>query len=125
MDVRHQNRIKVVQNLFAHAYEAPSVTLPFPDDEISKAILSRVGELDAKIHEHATKFPIDKIAKIDLAILRLAVYEMTIVRKEPSKVIINEAIELAKELGGEKSYSFINGVLGQIVKDHEHSVKPA
>ena len=69
------------------------------------------------ITQTAPEWPLDKLNKTDLAILRLAVYELTITKKEPVKVIIDEAIELAKELGSESSSSFVNGVLGTIVKD--------
>ena len=73
--------------------------------------------LDEEIRKAAPEFPIDKINKIDLAILRLAAYEMLITRTEPPKVIIDEAIELAKEFGGETSPSFINGALGKILQN--------
>ena len=61
-------------------------------------------------------FPISKIAKIDVAILRLAVYELIFEKNTPPKVIIDEAIELAKEYGSDSSPSFVNGVLGSIYK---------
>jgi len=61
-------------------------------------------------------WPVDKLNKIDLAILRLAIYELER-KKTPPKVIIDEAVELAKEFGGENSPSFINGVLGTIYKE--------
>ena len=58
----------------------------------------------------------DKINKIDLAILRLAVYELLVEKTQPPHVIIDEAIELAKEYGNESSSSFVNGALGNIIK---------
>lgn len=69
--------------------------------------------------EAAPKWPIEKINRIDLAILRLAVWELFYKRKTPPKVAIDEAIELAKEFGAENSPSFINGVLGTIFKKKE------
>lgn len=72
--------------------------------------------LDEKIQSAAPEWPVDKIAKIDLAILRLAIYELLIEKKEPPKVIIDEAIELAKEFGNDNSPKFVNGVLGTILK---------
>ena len=71
--------------------------------------------LDEKIKDAAPEFPINKINKVDLAILRLATYELLITKKEPPKVIVDEAIELAKEYGGENSPGFINGALGKII----------
>jgi len=74
-------------------------------------------ELDKEIATSAPQWPIDKLNRIDLSILRLATYEM-INSDTPPKVIIDEAVELAKEFGGESSPSFINGVLGDILKRH-------
>ena len=79
-------------------------------------ILKNTKVVDKKITESAPRYGIDKISKVDLSILRLAVYELTIEKREPPKVIINEAIELAKELAGEKSPAFINAVLGKVYK---------
>ena len=53
-------------------------------------------------------------AKVDLAIMQLAVYELIFEKKEPAKVIINEAVELAKEMGSDKAFGFVNAVLGKI-----------
>lgn len=76
----------------------------------------RLPEIDEYIVKAAPDWPIDKIAKIDLSILRLATYELVIVKKEPHKVVIDEAIELAKEFGNDQSANFINGALGSILK---------
>ena len=62
-------------------------------------------------------WPIEQISKIDLAVLRLAVYELLIDKSQPQKVVIDEAIELGKEFGNEHTSSFINGVLGSVVKE--------
>ena len=87
--------------------------LPYKHDELTQDIILHIADIDTRIGVFATKFTIDKMAKVDLAILRLAVYEL-IHAKEPIKVVINEAVELAKEFGGDKSYTLINGVLGKI-----------
>jgi len=112
MDSRHKQRIKIVQQLFANQY-SPLQNL----DTKSKTILINSKKIDLQIEKHAPKYNIDKIAHVDLAILRLALYEMLIEQKQPNKVIINEAIELAKELGGSKSPAFINAVLGKIYQN--------
>ena len=115
MDTRHEKRIEIVQNLFAYEF-TPQTTERFANtEETSQKVISHLPDIDKTIASLAVKFPIEKIAKIDLAILRLAVFELQIEPKEPKKVVINEAVELAKELGGEKSYSFINGVLGKLI----------
>lgn len=91
-----------------------------PNQEFSKKtlrVLKKKNKIDPIIAKTAPEWPLEKLNKIDFAILRLAVYELTVEKKEPVKVIIDEAVELAKELGGESSPSFVNGVLGTIVKD--------
>ena len=109
MDSRHQQRIKIVQQLFANQYDSKqNLNLK------SKQVLKNRNKLDKYIQNNAPKYKIDKIAHVDLAILRLALFEMLIEQKQPNKVIINEAIELAKELGGNNSPAFINAVLGKI-----------
>ena len=67
----------------------------------------------------APEWPIDQIAKIDKAILRMSLYELLIKREVPPKVAINEAVELAKEFGGDNSSKFVNGVLGTIFRQSE------
>ena len=115
MDKRHRLRIETIQNLFASSFNLPN-NMPYPDNQTTGEVLKHLAEIDAKIQEHAPKFPVDRIAKTDLMILRLAIYELMIEKKEPEKVIINEAVELAKEFGGERSYAFVNAVLGKLVK---------
>ncbi|MCX6731209.1 MAG: transcription antitermination factor NusB [Candidatus Roizmanbacteria bacterium] len=114
IDARHKRRIEVVENLFAYSFVQPSFKAPHKSD-LFESIIPKIPEIDVKIVEFAPKFPIDRLSKIDLAILRLAIYELMVCPSEPIKVIINEAVELAKELGGEKSYTFINGVLGKLI----------
>lgn len=86
-------------------------------DSSIDAIRQNLPDLDQKIQQAAPEWPIDKIAKIDLAILRLATYELIVERKEPPKVVIDEAVELAKAFGNENSPKFVNGVLGTILKE--------
>ena len=114
MDSRHKKRIEIVENLFAYSFVQPSFKVPHKN-EMFDAIVLKLPEIDAKIVEFAPKFPIDRLSKIDLAVLRLAIFELHIQPIEPVKVVINEAVELAKELGGDKSYTFINGVLGKLI----------
>ena len=113
-DPRHLRRIKLIQNLFAYSFLAEN-NQP-NEEESADIIITRLPEIDALIHEHAPKYPIERIARMDLAILRLAIYELVIAKEEPPKVIIDEAVTLAKEFGGDRSYAFINAVLGAIYK---------
>lgn len=64
-------------------------------------------------------FPIDRIFKIDLAILLVATNELVNYKETPVKVVVNEAVELSKKYSTDKSYSFINGVLAKIIKNIE------
>jgi N utilization substance protein B len=79
--------------------------------------LKNIKRFDKLIEKSAPEWPIDQISIIDKNILRLAVYELTSKNDIPPKVIINEAIELGKQFGGDNSSKFINGVLGTIMDD--------
>ena len=74
----------------------------------------KLAELDARIEEHSHKWSHNRISRVALAVLRLAVYEMLYEDETPVSVAINEAVELAKRYGGEEDSSFVNGVLGGI-----------
>lgn len=119
MDPRHEERINIVQNLFALTFDGVENNIPHPDDVVTTEIIKKLSEIDALIQEHAPKYPLDRIAKTDVSILRLAVYELIIDPKEPAKVVINEAVELAKEMGNDRSFAFVNAVLGSILKEHK------
>lgn len=114
-DPRHAKRQKTIEDLFKLEFHKQKVS------GYAKKIISKKDIVDNEIKKSAPEFPIEKINKVDLAILRLAFYELMIEKNQPTKVIIDEAIELAKEYGGEKSPSFINGALGRFVKDGRHS----
>ena len=79
------------------------------------AIAEKVEMIDEKINASVTGWKTSRMGKVDLTILRLAVYEIEWDEEVPQGVAINEAVELAKRYGGEESRSFINGVLGKIV----------
>lgn len=110
-DPRHKKRQTIIQSLFAHSFLKQETK-----GKQIKKISQNIDKIDALIEQAAPQWPIDKIAKIDLAILRLAVFELLIEKEQPSKVIIDEAVELAKEYAGDTSPAFINGVLGTLLK---------
>ena len=87
--------------------------------DLVKGTLKNEKKLDEMIVPAAPEWPIDQIAKIDKAILRMSLYELLIKRDVPPKVAINEAVELAKEFGGDNSSKFINGVLGTIFRQSD------
>lgn len=80
---------------------------------------AKIDELDATIQPIAPEWPVSQIARIDRAILRLSLYELLHTEDVPPKVVINEAVELAKAFGGENSSKFVNGVLGTAYRQTE------
>ncbi|MEY2664898.1 MAG: hypothetical protein RLZZ480_3 [Candidatus Parcubacteria bacterium] len=98
---------------------APNKTdMPFMT-KLLDGVMAKQPELDLVIEKAAPEWPIDRISPVDRNILRLGLYELLFAdRKEvPAKVAINEAIELAKQFGGENSSRFVNGVLGAVYKE--------
>ena|SRR3990167_2856735 len=84
---------------------------------IVEGVKSKLREIDKQIIAVASEFPIDQIASIDKAIIRLAIYEIIFDDDVPAKVAINEAVELGKNFGNDNSYKFINGVLGTVYRN--------
>jgi N utilization substance protein B len=116
-DPRHTKRIKVVKNLFAYSFPQLEDNLPYAQEEMTQDIINNLKRIDIFIEKYAPKYPLEKIAKTDLAILRLAIYELVVNSVQPKKVIIDEGVKLAKEFGGERSFAFVNAVLGAILKN--------
>lgn len=112
LDPRHKKRKKIVKKLFSYSFQKKEI------DSDLKPIIDNLKKIDALITDCAPEWPVKKLNKIDLAILRLAIYEL-ISKKNPKKVIIDEAIELAKEYGSQNSAKFINGVLGAVLTKNE------
>lgn len=107
-DPRHKRRQKIIKDLFRADFHKQKIS------KEAELILTHKNFIDENIQKAAPEFSIDKINKIDLVILRLAAFELLVEKKEPPKVIIDEAIELAKEYGGETSPAFINGAIAHI-----------
>lgn len=110
-DPRHIRRIKLMQSLFSWEFQ-PKAREP---KEISN-IVKNLKEIDNLIEKSAPDRPLRQINKTDLAILRLAVFELIIEKQAPPKVILDEAVELGKEFGSDSSAAFINGALGKLIK---------
>lgn len=85
--------------------------------DIVKGVVLYQQEIDSAIKRFAPDWPLEKITTVDRNVLRIASYELLHNFEIPSKVAINEAIELAKTFGGESSGKFVNGVLGAIYRD--------
>lgn len=88
-------------------------------EQLVKGVVQRKAELDAVITKYAPAFPVEQMSIIDRNILRLAIFEMLFGQKTPVKVVINEAIELAKTFGSESSSRLVNGVLGVVAGEHD------
>jgi N utilization substance protein B len=82
--------------------------------ELVRGVIENRERIDETIRLTAPAWPLDQIAAVDRNILRLAIYEILIDNRVPMRAAINEAVELAKEFGGETSPKFINGVLGSV-----------
>ena len=110
-DPRHLQRKVIVKNLYATELNRSTI----PSLTTSK-ILPHLTEIDQLIVKCAPEWPLSQINRVDLAILRLGLYELKFKPTTPPKVVIDEAVELAKTYGSESSASFVNGVLGSVLK---------
>lgn len=131
MKARHQARIVALQTLYEidcvdHApgvvleQRLAEVHLPASAIGFSRRLVSGVLKhksiLNAFIHQHAPEWPLEQMAYIDCNILRIALFEFAIDGSTPTKVAINEAVELAKAFGSDSAPRFVNGVLGTLVE---------
>lgn len=97
---------------FAPEFDERSFTLA-----LIKGIIDKQNDITAAITKFAPDWPIERITTVDRNVLRIGIYELVFDDQIPSKVAINEAIELAKTFGGESSGKFVNGVLGAVYRD--------
>ncbi|MDG1990264.1 MAG: transcription antitermination factor NusB [Dehalococcoidia bacterium] len=130
---RHKSRIAIFQSIYESELTNHAIVDSFTNvaeslklsdssknfcSEIIGGIIKNKKEIDKMIESKATQFPIDQMPTVDLAILRLAIYEIDYHEdKQPIEVIINEAIEIAKAYGSNSSGAFINGVLAGIFNE--------
>lgn len=99
--------------------EAPTAEDAAFSQEVLRGIEAHREEIDARIDEMAIGWRIGRMPRVDLSILRVAIYEMLYREDIPAGVSINEAVELAKAFGGERSSAYINGMLGTLAKKLE------
>lgn len=127
---RRDGRVAALQYLFAWSINTPKnlsddirtflETLEKPrehysfGEELIRGVVDNVGEIDGRIRGLAHNWDFDRIAKIDLAILRLAIYEMIYRKDIPPVVSINEAIDLSKQFSNHDAKRFINGILDRM-----------
>lgn len=139
---RHLGRIVALQTLYEHEFRLSCNDTKLDVDEILqrnihryhdtiddqdfiiklvKGVIKEQDELDAALQPVAPEWPINQIARMDRLVLRLGLYELLHEPSVPPKVVINEAVELAKAFGGENSSKFVNGVLGTVLRSQDGS----
>jgi len=137
---RHLGRIIALQTLYEQDFRRESDDVNLDLDEVLARNIQRYADqvddkkfieklvrgvaksekdLDTKLQPIAPEWPIDQIARVDRVVLHIGLYELEHEKDTPPKVVINEAVELAKEFGGENSSKFINGVLGTVMRQRE------
>ncbi len=137
---RHLGRIIALQTLYEQDFRRESGDTGLDEAEVLKRNIARykdmvddidfisrlvagvskhTTELDKKLQPIAPEWPIDQIARMDRLVLRIGLYELENDTDVPPKVVINEAVELAKAFGGDNSSKFINGVLGTALRNIE------
>lgn len=115
LDFRKKEEAQEAKDIFFE--ENPDVSAQDKDFilEVVQGTQSKLDEIDAVIAKAAKGWSIDRMSKVDLAILRLAVYEMLFMEDTPKSVAINEAVEMAKKFSSDEAPAFINGILGNII----------
>jgi N utilization substance protein B len=142
---RHLGRIIVLQTLYEQEFRRECGDATFDLQEVLRRNIERyhetvddrdfikqlahgvnqhADELDAQLQPLAPEWPIAQIARMDRLVLRIGAYELQYDQSVPPKVVINEAVELAKAFGGDNSSKFINGVLGSLLKQLEAAQSP-
>jgi N utilization substance protein B len=91
-------------------------------DHLIRGVLNNRDHIDQFITDYAPEWPLEQITIIDRNILRIGCYELLFDEQIPPKVAINEAIEIAKQFGGESSGKFVNGVLGAIYQKNKEDI---
>jgi N utilization substance protein B len=85
--------------------------------ELCRAIEARSGEVDAALRRHLEHWSFERLGSIDRAVLRLAAAELLVLRDTPARVILDQAVDLARRFGGEESGPFVNGVLDRLARE--------
>ena len=112
----------VIKNFASHNFNERDFIL-----DLVKKSIEKLSEIDKNIEKFAPQWPIEKMTVIDRNILRLGIFELLFSCQTPPKVVINEAIEIAKTFGSSNSPKFVNGVLGAIyeeIKKEKSETKP-
>jgi len=137
---RHLGRIIALQTLYEREFRLECLDANFELDEVINRNIGRYAELvddhdfiiqliqgvitnqidiDNTLRPIAPEWPLEQIARMDRIVLQIGAYELIYSDKVPPKVVINEAVELAKSFGGDNSSKFINGVLGTVLRQKD------
>lgn len=117
-DIRRESIDRAISNYYHTLYSEEEEAQPKADkfmEELARGTASQAGEIDRQIEANAANWRLERMAVVDRNILRLAIYEMN-QKNVPAPVIIDEALELARQFSGDESVSFVNGVLDAIYK---------
>jgi transcription antitermination protein NusB len=104
------NDVEAMFSSFEELKQAPEATRDFAI-ELVRGVTSKLGELDAHLVDQTDHWRLERMAAVDRNILRLALYELMFEADTPAAVVIDEAVEIAKRFGSERSSQFVNGVL--------------
>lgn len=103
---------------FWNHFEAPEEAKAYADTLV-QGVAEHLADIDAALGRASAHWRLDRMAKVDLTILRLAAYEMLYEQQVPHEVVIDEAVELTKQFSTAEAASFINGVLGPLVDERK------
>ena len=109
-----------VDELIENADEADNIQVSTFAKMLAETVIEKKDEIDSLISEYSVGWKIERIPKVSLAVLRLAICEMLFVESIPVSVSINEAVELAKTFASSDDASYINGILGSVAKRIEN-----
>lgn len=114
-DVGRTSVEETIESVFSQAHYAPQ-TLAF-GQELARGALCHLPEIDKAIERYARDWTLERMANVDRNILRLAVFELLYVPDTPPSVAVDEAVELAKRYSTEESGRFVNGILGNLIRN--------
>lgn len=132
--LRHQARLRAVQFLYSIEFTRYDFEDALPEfweqhpartsvreyaEQLIRGTFTHRAQLDDEIQASLRNWSFERLGRVERNILRVAIYELLHHHEVPRRVVINEAIELAKEMGAEDSPRFINGVLDRLKRDHD------
>ncbi len=109
----HNNELAEIASTIRHEF-APGLEDDSFMNSVLRGVLGHISDINGLITRFAPQWPLEQITRVDRNVLRVGIFELKFARDIPSKVAINEAVELAKTFGGESSSRFVNGVLGSV-----------